>query len=378
VLRTLDEPLWLSYLDAVQTAQEMFERHEPPVRFNRAGDRAYALGERLLAVPGLLERLRALMPTVRDPNEQELLRGVLDPPVGELWRSPQALLADPRVGLPAGSVQLVPAMYLSDTRPSGDEELLEQLLPENLSWPGPDLSWLGGPPLRVPGVDAPVEPFLLQVDLTAWASAGLDTDDAHLLASAPLPTSGVLQLFHSTTGDSRTDPDIPGGGATVLHLRLEQVQSGAYVDLTAADYPAHRISATALPTFVIAAEAAEDAIDAVMELQRRTDVLARGGTPTRDYVRAQRRNPFTAVEAPSTHVLGAPFYDFEVGPQEQETLDERLPLQDGDRHLLLFEVTAETVFDHVYGDLGRLQVWLRAADLAAAHFDDVVSFWHSG
>jgi len=148
----------------------------------------------------------------------------------------------------------------------------------------------------------------LQVDLTAWVESAEHLDDvAHVLASAPLPTSGVLQLFHSTTGDSRTDPDTPGGGATVLHLTPEQVQSGAYVDLAAADYPAHQVIATAPPTFGFVDHAADRVVDTVVELQRRTDVLARGLSLSREYVRAERRNPFTAVEAPSTHVLEATF-----------------------------------------------------------------------
>ncbi|WP_299040317.1 DUF1963 domain-containing protein [uncultured Pseudokineococcus sp.] len=385
MLRSVEEPLWQEYLDALEAVQESDERGDPPARRNKANDRAVEVGERLLAVPGLLERLRALVPSVRDADECEALGGVLDVPVHELWRTPEALLADPRVDLPPGSVRVAPALYLPEMREvEDDEELLDQLHPENLLERGTDLTRLGGPPLRVPGRQTPAEPFLLQVDLAMLTEeARWRSEVADLLASVPLPAEGVLQLFHSTTGDSCTDPELPGGGASVLHLTAEQLRSGAYVEPEAADYPAHVVSASVLPTFAVIDDEDDDDLvgrlfDGVVELQRRSDIIARGGTPSPDYVRAARRDPFTAVEAPCTHLLGVPHHDCVLQPEDRQVLDERLPLQGEDRHVLLFEVASETVFDTVYGDLGRLQVWVRAEDLAAARFDDVVSIWQSG
>jgi len=379
VLRSLEEPLWQEYLDVLEAAQETSEQGEAMARQNKASARAYEVGERLLAVPGLLERLRALVPSVRDADELEALGGVLDVPVHELWQTPEALLADPRVDLPPGSVEVVPALYLPEMREVEDEELLDQLHPENLLERSTDLTRLGGPPLRVPGRQAPVEPFLLQVDLAMLTEqARWQPEVADLLASVPLPAEGVLQLFHSTTGDSRTDPEVSGGGASVLYLTAEELRSGAYVELEAADYPAHLVEASVLPTFVVVDDDPTGRLfEGVVELARRSDIIARSGTPSPDYVRAERRDPFTAVEAPCTHLLGAPHHDYVLQPEDRQVLDERLPLQGEDRHVLLFEVASETVFDTVYGDLGRLQVWMRAGDLAAARFDDLVSIWHS-
>lgn len=379
VLRSLEEPSWQEYLDVLEAAQESSERGDPPARQNKVSARAYEVGERLLAVPGLLERLRALVPSVRDADERETLSGVLDPPVYELWRTPEALLSDPRVDLPPGSVGVVPALYLPEMREVEDEELLDQLHAENLLERGTDLTRLGGPPLRVPGRPAPEQPFLLQVDLAMLTEqARWQPEVADLLAAAPLPAEGVLQLFHSTTGDSRTDPDVPGGGASVLHLSADELRSGAYVEVEAADYPAHLVEARVLPTFAVVDDDPTGRLfDGVVELARRSDIVARSGTPSPDYLRAERRDPFTAVEAPCTHLLGAPHHDYVLQAEDRQVLDERLPLHGADRHVLLFEVASETVFDTVYGDLGRLQVWMRAGDLAAARFDDVVSIWQS-
>lgn len=130
-----------------------------------------------------------------------------------------------------------------------------------------------------------------------------------------------------------------------------------------------------LDSFRHASISTEESVQKVIKLQRAADHWARAGERTGE---ANEADPFNRVPDPVSRVLGLQHYDFDLEEEDVALLQERLPLQDGkDAHRLLLNIASERSFDGVYGDSGRLEVWMRAGDLTQARFDTVVSFWRS-
>lgn len=388
------DPAWQHYLDAMAEAARLGHSRAPTPRVNRARVRVLGLERELVRDEALRRQLRDAVPTLRG-KARGFVTDLVVPDVEGLWREGE-LLADPRVAL-SGAVHLVPAFYLVDYRrqPTARQWHEEEgpfCLPEH-AWPEDRLmrDWtrLGGAPTRLPDVPLPEDAvFLLQLDLnTCNESLIFDDGLREAFALAGLPATGILQLLHRLTGDSSTEADLPGGGATVVYLPdREQVARDGVVDTGPTAYRPHNASVQALPTFRLQAagagvggDVADEVFERLQELVRLTDITARRGEHTTDFNRSWQRDPLTAWEAPSTRFLGEPAPEHPRDEEYTDLLDQHLPLTaTGDEHRLLFQVASDTVFDHVFGDLGRLQVWIRDSDLRSCRFDDVVSFVRSG
>ena len=388
------DPAWQHYLDAMAEAARLGHSGAPTPRVNRARVRVIGLESELVHDEALLHRLRAAVPTLTG-KARGFVTDLVVPDVEVLWREGE-LLQDPRVGL-SGAVTLVPTFYLVDHRQQPTawqwhEEEGPYCLPEH-AWPEDRLmrDWtrLGGAPTRLPDVPLPEDAvFLLQLDLASCHErVAFDSSLREVFASAGLPAAGVLQLFHRLTGDSSTEADLAGGGATVVYLPdREQVARTGVVDTGETDYRPHDVSVEHLPTFRLAGagegtsgDVADEVFARLQELVRLTDITARRGEHTTDFDRSWQRDPLTAWEAPSTHFLGEAAPEHPLDEEYVDLLNQQLPLTaTGDEHRILFEVASDTVFDHVFGDSGRLQVWIRDSDLRSCRFDDVVSFVRSG
>ncbi|CAL4861117.1 hypothetical protein MMM2322_02802 [Microbacterium sp. MM2322] len=230
---------------------------------------------------------------------------------------------------------------------------------------------VGGVPTTVPGVDTPDSVFLMQVDLLCLHDAfSWDESIASFLEDSLLPSGGVLQLFHTTTGDSTTDPFLRGGGAQVLHLPETQLRDRDDPRLEATDYPVSLPSPSVFPTFALASRREADT-DLAVSLQNEADRAAglRGGVdvPTHRHQTAPRWS----------RILGLPDLSYGLDDGDRDVLKKELPLSGDDRHVLLFNLASDRQFDGVFGDGGRLEVWMRRTDLAEARFSEVVSFLRS-
>lgn len=76
-------------------------------------------------------------------------------------------------------------------------------------------------------------------------------------------------------------------------------------------------------------------------------------------------------------MFGVPSYDFDLDEGDLDVLYRDLPLATGDQHVLLLNIAGEHSFDTLFGDSGRLEIWMRDSDLRAARFDNAVSFIRS-
>ncbi len=143
-------------------------------------------------------------------------------------------------------------------------------------------------------------------------------------------------------------------------------------------FPVHGAKLAVLPTFLWRDDADADTVAKVIELQSAIDRFARGDEVSDEVSVQEARNPFRVTPEPPSRLLGLSHYDFVLEPWEREVLTERLPLHEpSDEHVLLLNVASDFAFRGVFGDGGRLEVWIRRTDLAARRFDQVVSFMHS-
>jgi len=375
-------PLWDEFRDLdLRLAQiDLGEDSSvPQVRINKVAAARNAAKARVLEDKDLLAALRAAVATESRPYERDLLGELLRLPVEEVWElGIPGLLEDLRVDVHPDEVDVQPAFYITSHDPFYPVDDLEvgPYAPEGLLDPEDqdfrELQRVGGVPTRVPGVDIPDTVFLLQVDLRALRVQHRQIDAAaEVFDSGALPGEGMVQLFHTTRGDSVSEPHRPGGGVTVLYLSEEQL-TRRYVEGTEdPDYPVKQVTTTFLPTFAHTPLASPASSVRIEELQQESDTIATmyGGIEV-------STDPF-APNAPAwTRVLGLPHYAHGLEDGDRAVLDQQLPLTSpGDRHVLLFNLSSDSEYDQVFGDEGRLEIWLRASDLTKARFDDVVSFW---
>ncbi|MFP3713883.1 DUF1963 domain-containing protein [Puerhibacterium sp. TATVAM-FAB25] len=380
-MRDVPSPAWQRYLELAGRIAELTPRiHEVPVaRWNALADEANAALAEVRADAKFLAELRDRVEDTTDEADRALLHEVLTGAVFELGGDVEALRADPRVSDVADELDIAPAIYLAEQGFEADPYEAEQVWPEDEEYR--DLSRIGGVPTLTP--DARPLPddavFLLQVDCSALTREAVhDEAVASVLRRYPLPKRGLLQVFHTTLGDSRTDPGRPGGGATVRYLAEADVRRRTAINPSASSYAASHASYRALATFRAAPHAGFAALDRVDQLQEEAYRVARNGSYTDEYLRDLDRDPFVARVGAVAHLFGLPSPDSDIADEDRALLSERLPLTvPEDEHLLLLEVAADHTFDLVFGDGGRLEIWIRSSDLAAARFDDVVSFIRS-
>lgn len=376
VLASIDDPRWRRLVETYQRREDL----GPPelvgsVRWNRVFDSWVEAYQRVVSDGGLLDAARALVSRTSDPLELQFLHEVLEPPFVDRAYDIKGLLKDPRVGLSPEKVRWSYAIYLTEqTRWGRDDPYETDVLGSELVR---SLSRIGGAPTRISGMYIPTDPFLLQVDLGQQLRDWLHTSAAKtFVRRSPLPRGGLLQLFHSTTGDSYTDAAVSGGGATVLYFSEQQLRArqGAALGHESAVFPVHGAKSQVLPSFTFPdAGAADDVVMKVIALQDGIDRFARGDEVSDEVSLQEAKDPFVRLRQPPVRLLGVQHYDYPLEPYDTEMLMERLPLEEeGDEHLLLFTVPSQFSFETVYGD-GVLEVWIRRSDVLIQRFDRIFS-----
>lgn len=344
-------------------------------KWNALQDRWNRAADELTHDSDLLEQLCRAVPATVDRRDRALLAQLLSVPLDEIPAEKEAILADPRVGLTAGQVGIAPAVYLVDIDSHPEDVSLYEVDNAEPDEPYHDLTRMGGRPTVGPW-GQPDSPFILQVDLgTALYE---DTTVGAFVTTTSLPAGGLVQLFHSTTGDSRTDSDSPGGGATLVYVPESALQQRTRADGEEL-FAARRIQMMVLPTFRFGTDQLPDATSlAVIALQERADAIARRGTRIDEEAYAARTDPLAEKVPSVTRLFGLPWFDSDDSQETRDLLAKDLPLSaSDDHHVLLFDVSSDTVLDGIFGDSGRLEIWVRASDLAASNFSHVVSFIRS-
>ncbi|RLP75556.1 DUF1963 domain-containing protein [Mycetocola tolaasinivorans] len=394
----MDHPAWVHLLNLEAQYREGLTRiHEIPTReWNAFVDVKNRATDAVRADSALLADIRrAALMSDATPRELALFHGVL---TGAVWEyqvlrdahgddptSFERLRADPRLRDVGDELNMRLAVYLPEQHGSEDVyagELWDDGDPGTAKWR--NLTRVGGVPTRVPGSEAPDGLALLaQIDFAALATVAEHTEAlAALLRVHPLPPDGLLQVFHSTLGDSRTDPDIPGGGARVRHVAEHDVRARLPIDDRDADggaFPVFAVDIAVIPMFHAMPSASADALDRGELLQREANRFARNGSYPEHFDAEFDRNPFLADAGDCVRLFGLPYTSFGVNVEDALVLSARLPLaHPNDEHVLLITLPGEPVFEGVFGDGGHLEIWMRQSDLEAAHFDNVVSFIRSG
>jgi hypothetical protein len=364
----------LSAEDEIRAHEHLFPHSISVPAWNAIQDRWNRAAEQVICDPELLAELRHIVPNVREPRDRRMLAQLLLVPLDELPPDQSAILADPRIGLTADQVQIAPAIYLVDVEPDPREASPYDSDAADPEEPFHDLTRMGGLPTLGPW-ERPETPFILQLDLST-----LPQDNAirAFISQTPLPQEGLLQLFHTTMGDSRTDPQRAGGGATVLYVPEKTLVHRARPHGNEV-YSARRIRMRMLPSFRFGPAAHSDEVSLkVITLQMRADAIARSGTRFDEEGYVARTDPFEEIVPSSSRMLGIQWFDVDDSDETREILVRDLPLgTPNDRHILLLDVSSDTALEGIFGDDGRLEVWIRASDLAASDFSHVVSFIRS-
>jgi len=374
VLDLIEDPRWTRLVGAFVKRRELgsVELTTLP-RWNRAMDALWAAYQTVVADAALIARARSLVPMVNDPAAREFLDEVLEPPVLDYVWQVDKLLRDPRVDVSADEVDWSYALYVSEHTIYGRDDPYEtDVVGSGLAR---SLSRVGGAPTCVPGVDQPDDAFLLQVDLGEQLRDSLaDPEARRFMKSSGLPPDGLLQLFHTTTGDSTTEPHRLGGGATVIYLTEDQLRRriAPRVDGECVVFPARDAKLTVLPSFAWRHEDNDDAVDKITRLQHAVERLARGEESSPLTGSPHAGSHLSRPVLPSTRLLGTSDHDYPLEPHDAAQLEATLPLSgDGDEHVLLLTVRSEFALDSVYGDGGILEIWMRRSDLKRARFDAI-------
>lgn len=350
--------------------------HEIPVReWNAFIDELNRAIDEVRRDPVLMKHLQEMATSSIETSERELLYRVLRQAPLDHGANAKSLLADPRVRLDSSHVSTELSIYVVEQEPLDDDYPFEELGPDE-DWR--DLTRIGGNPTTVDGFPPPTgRDFLLQVDLAAVArEAAYSEGLASAVRRHALPKEGLLQVFHSTTGDSRTTAD-SGGGATVRLLPEEALRRRT-TPAGRNPWPAWQASCVALPSVAAAPGSADDVERIVNAVSEDLNRAARNGSFEQAFLVDFERNPFTARVDAVTRMFALSSPDFEHSVEDSMTLASRLPLAGpDDKHVLLFDIPADRAFGQVFGDSGRLEIWIRATDAKAHRFDEVASFIRS-
>lgn len=381
-VRSIEAPAWQKVLDL--EAQKRALGNDigaiPTGKWNRLMDRLSMAENQAVREADLVDRLRAAVPDITDPIDREFVYQAIAPLV--VWHAEdiETVRDDPRVRLTAEELVGAPALYLAENAAGDLEDIYSWDLEDRWEPDEPfrNLSRIGGAPTQVSDVQPPDDAFLLQIDFR-----GIPKDQSEnppllrLLESHGAPADGLLQVFHTTMGDSRTDPGVPGGGATLRYLSEASLARRLPVDMDAecAVYPPSRTSVSFGLGFRNGPVSTDRSAETVVDLQRIADIGARGGCHTVQYESAT--DPFSATELPVTRLFGMQSYDFDLPDEDVDLLHRELPLAADNHHVLLLNITGDHSFDTVFGDGGRLEIWIRDTDLRAARFDSIVSFTRS-
>lgn len=370
--------LWADFCVAWRAAAAAEQDFSMPrVHVNKLGAHADKLRHAISADAHIMSILAGLDVTTKTDDELAMLDMFLRLPI-EAWEAdPPSFL--PLVGLTPEEVEVAPAFYFAgiiqqewahetEAGPYSGEHRYEPIDERNRN-----LHRVGGVPTRVPGVEMGDEVFLMQIDLLSLSTSYFSWRERPyaraVFEDGALPTEGVLQVFHTTTGDSVIDPHLPGGGARLIYLTEDELWNRQPLNVDTFDYPVSRPSPALLPTFTCTPFTSDDVSDTVIALQNQADRVAggRGGVDVPQY---------WFQKAPAwSRMLGASHVDCALSEGDLEVLNTVLPLTEpDDRHVLLFTLASDMQFDGVFGDEGRLEIWLRRSDISRKDFSTPVSF----
>lgn len=295
----------------------------------------------------------------------ELLRTALGPQLDA--RSADSLPSSRVLRIDSGDLFVEPAVFLVETREAAYDSV------DDDDDRRPPLSRVGGHPVCVEGRATPAGTFLLQLDFSSLRPGWSDDGVEMVLAQhAPLPPDGLLQVYGRPDGDSTTEPDLPGGGVTLVHLSESDLEHGKRLPP-----PPERpeiapavLEFTAHPTVRARFESDDEAIfDKARWLHDTINgsVLADSDDPSRNKV------------APvASRLFGLQDIDHDLGEEDVEALHVNLPLgSTSDRHVLFLQISSLGALEEIFGDSGFLEIWLRESDLRTHDFSEVVSFLRS-
>ncbi|MFB8386158.1 DUF1963 domain-containing protein [Microbacterium sp. NPDC055910] len=370
----IDHPAWRRLVELHAQIAELTPRiHEIPAqRWNALADEQVAAARDVRSDGNLMRELRGLVATSA-PDEAAVLHEVLTGAVWEHRADLGALRADPRVADVSGDLDIRPALYLAEVGSEDDPYAAEEL---DDDWR--DLSRIGGVPTATPGSSMPDGTvFLLQLDGAALTRLAEDDETiAAMLRAHAWPADGLVQVFHTTLGDSRTAPDVPNGGAVVRHVAEDDVRARGPIE--SGQTSAHAVEIIALPTFQPSPDASADAVERAGWLQLEADQVARNGSYPDGFEAAAERSPFEARAGAVVHLGGLAAPDFGMSLDDVHVLSVQLPLQHpSDEHVLLFDIPGDPSFGGVFGDSGHLEIWIRRSDLDAHRFSPLATFIRS-
>lgn len=379
------DPDWQALLELSEELEALHPRmHDVPVRvWNGISDRQVQAMAEVRENSQLLHELRSADDS-QETNAQRALRyAVLTGAVLDHLDNPETILRDSRVADVAAEIELRPALYFAERRYDDEPDPVSPYESETVSADDSearDLSRIGGVATRSSRTSAPAGlALLVQLDCAMLVrEAQWDARVAAVLERFSLPPDGLLQVFHTTLGDSHTDPSRSGGGAQVRHLIEAEVQDRQPIEHDPFAYEPFQLNVAALPSFTTVLNATGDAMDRVAQLQEEVDRYARGGNFVPGFLEALAHNPFRASAGTPTRMFAHSAPDFGVTIEDGVMLSARLPLAGpGDEHVLLFDVAGDPAFNGVFGDDGRLEIWMRKSDLVESRFGEVESIIRS-
>lgn len=287
--------LWRSYLDIDQEIRGLTPRMHsiPPARWNKLVDQHRAAAVAVREDIQFMNDLRERVDKIDDPQEFALIYEVLTGAVFENRSDIAAILIDPRVCDVSSQIIARPVVYLREAVGSEDPYSAEE---EDDEWR--DLSRLGGVPTVTP--ESPEVPddlvFLAQVDCAALRREA--RHDEALAEAVPecVPRDGLMQLWHTTVGDSHTDPQRAGGGALLRYVDETDVRRRTSPgNIIESAYEAAPVSLVALPGFRTQDDADGRGFERVNLLQEEVYRVARNGHYSADYKKLFSINPFAAT-----------------------------------------------------------------------------------
>ncbi|WP_122263982.1 DUF1963 domain-containing protein [Ornithinimicrobium cerasi] len=384
------ESLWDELCDlwALQRGQE---DAMPWRAWNRLVERAHGLEQRLLAAPeGPALLWRKVRAGDLDPYTQEKVGWIFALDAEEMLAAPGSTHGHPLVDLGPDDVIIEPCGALVE------RETYPQDWPEGVD-PRP-VSRIGGQPTRTnlpppKGLDGQPLAFIVQVDL---GHEVLNHGESRWFAELDLPETGILQLFYDLEHDVRVDPGQPSGALVrwmtekdlsrpdwlLDHPDVQEIADGEDLlpAVTDTRHPASfdpvSVSLSFMPSLGPPPDHLdEDQYERFEYLVRLLAAHARHRPADWELSRVpvyRAADPTFPAALPSSSVRGLGHYDLRVEVDEtREALQKFLPLSDGDRHVLLFDIVSVGNLDGAFGDDGHLEIWIRLSDLRARNFDKV-------
>ncbi|EMY35640.1 hypothetical protein D477_003058 [Arthrobacter crystallopoietes BAB-32] len=235
------------------------------------------------------------------------------------------------------------------------------------------ISWLGGPavgpltqwPQRRDGKKlahvaslhlGEVADVIEDQQRTVWGPGMPDRNDP----AQSLPDSGVLEVFHDCEASGYEADDGPSGA---WHVRWVQTPDGGIVDAPDDAEPPTDVCQVVIPSASFSLRPPADNMDLPdAAFNRVLDAHDAVHDAWQSFYKAGREKVFM----PLSHVYG---HGWKGITEISGILNDVLPLQEGDEHVLLLDLEGWTHLEGWFGDAGHLEVWMRRSDLAARAFD---------